>query len=278
MNEEQTTLWNGTAGRAWVETQELLDHVLEPMVHLLVEANLPAAERRVLDVGCGTGATTLAAARQLGGEGQVVGIDISAPMIDVARARATREGSTATFICGDAQSHGFEPASFDRILSRLGVMFFDDPVQAFANLRSAATDGAELRFLAWRGPEDNPFMTTAERAAAALLPNIPARHPDAPGQFAFADRQRTVRILEDSGWLQIDIRPVDMACTFPESQLVRYFTRLGPLGRVLHEADDPTRARIIETVRPAFDSYVHGAAVHFTAACWLAVARAANPR
>jgi len=228
----------------------------------------------VLDVGCGTGSTTLAVARLLGANGRCIGIDISDPMIAVARARAERESAPASFIRANAQNHVFEPASFDMIFSRFGVMFFDDFVRAFANLRRAAKDGAELTFVAWRSPAENPFMTTAERAAAPHLPNIPARRPNAPGQFAFADQRRVYRILEESGWAEIDIRPIDVACTLPEKQLVPYLTRLGPLGLILHEADDRTRTQVTETVRAGFDPFVHGAIVRFTAACWMVGARA----
>ena len=271
---DQTTLWNGVAGSAWVEAQDLLDEVFRPLEDLLVAAVAAGSEGRVLDVGCGTGATTVAAARRLGAKGQSVGIDISEPMLAAARARAEREGASATFIHADAQTHAFAPGSFDTIISRFGVMFFDDPVRAFANLRRAARDEAELRVIVWRGAADNPFMTTAERAAAALLPNIPARDPDAPGQFAFADRGRVHRILEESGWTGIDIQPIDVACHFPEKELVGYFTRFGPLGRILPELDEQTRTRVIETVGPAFDLYVRGADVHFTAACWMVAAGA----
>jgi SAM-dependent methyltransferase len=273
-NEEQATLWNGVAGSAWIEMQPLLDEVLKPFEDLLVQAVAAKAARCVLDVGCGTGATTLAVARRLGVSGQCIGVDISEPMIAVARARAAREGSTAGFISADAQTHPFDPARFNMIISRFGIMFFADSVSAFANLRRAATDDAELCFLAWRGPEENPFMTTAERAAAPLLPNIPPREPDAPGQFAFADSGRVTRILEQGGWAEIDIQPVEAACAFAENELVRYFTQLGPLGRVLHESDEQTRARIVATVRAAFDPYVHGDEVRFNAACWRVCARA----
>lgn len=271
---EQTRLWNGVAGRAWVDAQELLDQTFQPLEALLVEAASARSARSVLDVGCGTGSTTLAAARRLGAGSRCVGIDLSNPMIDAARTRADREGSPATFICGNAQSYPFEPASFDMILSRFGVMFFDDPIEAFAGLRRAACDDAALRFIAWRSAAENPFMTTAERAAAPLLPNLPARRPDAPGQFAFANSQRVHGILEESGWADIEIRPIDVTCTLPESELVRYLTRLGPVGMILHEVDDRTRARVIETVRAAFDPYVHGADVRFNAACWMAGADA----
>jgi hypothetical protein len=166
------------------------------------------------------------------------------------------------------------------IISRFGVMFFDDAIRAFANLRRAARDDAEFRFVAWRSAAENPFMTTAERAAAPLLPNLSARRPDAPGQFAFANSHRIHRILEESGWAGIDIRPIDFPCTLREKELVRYLTRLGPVGLVFQEADDRTRARVIETVRAAFDPYVHGAEVRFTAACWMvgAQARLLQPR
>lgn len=266
---EQVALWNGPAGRAWVETQVLLDQILQPFEDLLIGTALAEPATRVLDVGCGTGSTTLAAARRLGGQGACVGIDISEPMIAAARARADRDRLPASFLCDDAQTHAFEPAGFDRIISRFGVMFFDDPVRAFANLRQAATEGAGLCFIAWRGAEENSFMTTAERAAAPWLPDLPARQPGAPGQFAFAVPHHIRRILEESGWGRIEIRPVDAVCAMPESELVGYLTRLGPVGLALQEKDEPTRARIIEAIRPAFDPYVHGGEVRFTAACWM---------
>jgi SAM-dependent methyltransferase len=273
-NDEQTMFWNGLAGRAWVEEQELLDQMSKPLEDLLVEAVFAGSGRQVLDVGCGTGSTTVAVARRLGAKGRCIGIDISEPMLTAARARAEREGTPASFIRANAQDHAFEPASFDMIISCFGVMFFDDFVQAFANLRRAAKDDAELRFVAWRSPSENPFMTTAERAAAPLLPNLPAHRPDAPGPFAFADQHRVHRILEESGWVGIDIRPIDVVCTLPEKELVRYLTRLDSLGLILHEVDDRTRTQVIATVRAAFEPYVHGAEVRFTAACWMVGARA----
>ncbi|NPT57893.1 class I SAM-dependent methyltransferase [Paraburkholderia elongata] len=271
---EQAALWNGSAGRAWVAAQSVLDEMFKPFENLIVDTMCAGSGQRVLDIGCGTGSTTLAAARRLGAKGHCVGADISAPMIAVAQTRAEREGSTASFICADAQTYAFAPASFDRIMSRFGVMFFDDSVAAFANLRRAASDGAELCCIVWRSAADNPFMTTAERAAAPLLPNLPARRPGAPGQFAFADRRHVSSILEESGWAEIDIRPLDVDCTLAEKELAGYFTRLGPVGLVLQNADERTRAQVIERVRAAFDPYVHGIEVRYTAACWMVSARA----
>jgi SAM-dependent methyltransferase len=271
---DQATLWNGTSGCAWVDAQQLLDQVLKPFEDMLMDVIRAGSSSRLLDVGCGTGSTTLAAARLLGEKGQCTGVDISEPMLALARTRAEREHVTAKFICADAQTYAFDAASFDTIISRFGVMFFDDFIQAFANLRRAATNGARLCFIAWRGAEDNPFMTTAERAAAPFVPNIPPRNPDGPGQMAFADPHKVRRILEQSGWREIDIRPVDVVCSFPEPELIGYFTRFGPLGQILNQADAATRNHVITTVRAAFDPYVHGAEVRFNAGCWATHARA----
>lgn len=272
--QEQNRLWNGPSGQAWVALQEQLDGLFEPFERRLAEEVVAASKRQVLDIGCGTGATTLAVARRLGANGRAVGIDISEPMLATARARAQREGAAATFICANAQTYAFEPASFDMFISRFGVMFFDDPVRAFANLRHAAKSGAEFRAIAWRSPAENPFMTTAEHAAAPLLPNMPPRRPDGPGQFAFADAARVRRILEESGWNGIDLRPLDIECVLPEKALSVYVTRLGPVGMLLQDADEATRARVIEVVRAAFDPYVRGDEARFTAACWMIAARA----
>jgi SAM-dependent methyltransferase len=261
---DQTKLWNGVGGQAWVDAQAVLDRMFEPFEALLD----PGQARRVLDVGCGTGATTLSIARHAE---HCTGIDISAPMLALASARAEAEGLPATFIQADAQTHPFAPASFDLIVSRFGVMFFADPVAAFANLRRA---GRELRVIAWREPAENPFMTTAERAAAPLLPDLPKRDPDGPGQFAFADPDRVRRILSESGWAGIDIAPVDVGCALPAAELVPYLTRFGPLGLVLADQDEVVRERIAETVRAAFEPYVDGGEVRYTAACWLISAAA----
>jgi SAM-dependent methyltransferase len=273
--EDQAALWNGIAGRAWVDGQDLLDRLFAPFERLMVDAITARPACDVLDIGCGTGSTTAAIARALGDEGHCTGIDISAPMIEAARARADWEGVQARFVLADAQIHNFEAERFDRIVSRFGVMFFADPVAAFANLRCAATDDAVLDLIVWRSAADNPFMTVAERAAASLLSDVPVRRTDEPGQFGFADPERVRAILERGGWRDIAFRPLDIACTMPEAELVRYFTRLGPLGRVLDQADALSREEIIATVRAAFEPYVQQDEVRFIAACWRVEGQAA---
>jgi hypothetical protein len=132
----------------------------------------------------------------------------------------------------------------------------------------SAAPGAALHTIVWRSAEDNPFMTAAERAAAPFVPQIPARKADEPGQFGFADRNRVETILEQSGWTDIDIRPLDVECTLPERELDDYIARLGPLARVLQQESAQARQRIVESVRAAFAPYVHGNEIRFKSACW----------
>lgn len=272
-SEEQPAIWSGAGGRGWAASQELLDRVLQPFEDLLLDA-VPAEASRVLDVGCGTGATTVAIARRSGASGACVGVDVAEVMIAAARARAERERVPVEWVVGDAQTYPFEPESFDAVASRFGVMFFRDAVAAFANLRRAARRGAALRCVVWRSAEENSFMTAAERAALPLLPDLPARRPDEPGQFGLADRDRTGRILGESGWSAVDARPIDVPCVMPASALAQYLTTVGPVGRALERADDALRARVLAAVGPAFDPWVQGSELHFTAACWMIGARA----
>lgn len=161
------------------------------------------------------------------------------------------------------------PRQPDRIVSRFGVMFFDDPVRAFGNLRQALRHGGVLHAIARRSPGENPFMTTAERAAASLL-TLPARAEGGPGQFAFADADDVLDILNDSGWDQIDIAPLDVECSIARDDLPTYVSLLGPVGQALRaEGLDPdVRQRVLSTVVDAFAPFVRGDRVVFTAACW----------
>ncbi len=274
VGDEQKALWNGVAGCAWVEEQALLDTMFAPFERLLADMVDVGSTARLLDVGCGTGATTLAIAERLGSGGRCTGVDISGPMIALAKARLGGEADRADFLCADAGTHGFTPGEFDRLISRFGVMFFADPRRAFAHLRRATRPGGDLAMLAWRGGAENDFMTAAERAAVPLLAPRPPSAPDAPGQFAFARRDRVFGILRDAGWRDIAIEPADRTCAFPAKWLEAYFTRLGPVGRALPALDDVTRQRVIDALHIAFERYRIGDEIRFEAGCWLLMARA----
>lgn len=262
---DQEAAWNGAAGRAWVDGQELLDEAFAGFVPLLVDAVDPGAA--VLDVGCGTGATSVALAARAG---RVVGVDVSGPMLDRARERA----GAATFVRADAATYPFAAASFDAVVSRFGVMFFADPPAAFANLRRATRPGGILRCLTWRAPEENPFMAAGARAVARWMgPEADAR-PAATGQFGLADGDLARRIVEDAGWGDVAVRPVDVRCGFDAADLPFYATQLGQVGRALRGRDTATRERIGTAALAAHDPWVIGDRVEFVAACWMLEARA----
>ncbi|HEY8064190.1 MAG TPA: class I SAM-dependent methyltransferase [Methylosinus sp.] len=281
-NEAQSALWNKRGGEIWVEQQPMLDRLFQPFERILAEAVEAAGARSVLDIGCGAGATTLAAAQRLGALGRCVGLDISATMIEAARRRAEAAGLVnIRFRVADAQTCDLEPAHFDAIVSRFGVMFFADPRAAFANLRRAAAPGCRLpaagcrlTLIAWRSPADNPFMLAGERAASAFLPELAAFDPTAPGRFAFADAERVRGILAAAGWAQIETTPLDVACALREQELDVYATRMGKLGQLPPHLDEATRAQIDEAARRAYDPYVEAGEARFSAACWRIEARA----
>ncbi|AGB42652.1 methylase involved in ubiquinone/menaquinone biosynthesis [Mesorhizobium australicum WSM2073] len=274
-NTRQAALWNDASGKAWVEMQPILDEILAPFERLVVDAGYPREGGNVLDIGCGAGATTLAMARRVGNNGRCVGLDISQPLVALATERTqAEEVANASFEVGDAQTYAFESGRFDAVVSRFGIMFFDDPVAALSNIRQAARRGGKLAFVAWRSPAENDFMTTAARAAAPFLPTAPAPDPDAPGQFAFADGAKVKRILEASGWSSIDVRQANLPCKIAEGDLMMYATRLGPLAAALREADQATAEKIITVLPAAFAPFVKDGQARFNAACWLVTALA----
>ena len=274
-NPQQAAHWNDAGGRTWVEMQDVLDRMLAPFEARLTADAFPGPGRRVLDVGCGAGATTLAMARRLGPDGLALGVDISAPLIAAASARAAAEGlDGAAFVAADAQTYRFEPGDFDAVISRFGVMFFEDPEAAFANIRRGVRPGGTLTFVAWRSPMENPFMITGAQAAAPFLPQMPRPEPNAPGQFGFADGERVRRILEASGWRDVEVAPLDLPCTVAEADLMTYVTKLGPAGQALREADAATKAKVADALDSAFRPFVQDGAARFTCACWMVTARA----
>lgn len=275
VNGAQVQAWNGASGRTWVALQPVLDHTLKPFEELIVNSVAAVCDTppRILDIGCGTGATTVSLASRLGAGDGCAGIDVSQPMIEAARARTRDQAIPVEFIVGDAQTFPFEPGAFEVLVSRFGVMFFDDPVAALANLRRATRPGGRLVFVCWRHPADNPFMSTAERATAHLLPDVEAGIDGGPGPFAFADPQRIQSILAAGGWTAVNIRPVDLACTMAEDDLLPYLTQLGPVGRRLRTADPRIRPQVDRALGEAYQEFIIDGEVRYTAACWIVDAR-----
>ena len=205
-NAEQASYWDGDAGRHWVAEAERYDAINRRFGERVVEALGARPGEHVLDVGCGNGAVALDVASKVAPDGEVLGLDLSGPMLEVARTRATERGiENVSFQRGDAQVHPFADASFDAVTSRFGVMFFDDAVAAFANLARATKPGGRLAFACWQDVMLNEWLMVPAAAALEHVPFPDLGEPGAPGPFTFADTERLRSVLGDGGWSAIEI-------------------------------------------------------------------------
>jgi SAM-dependent methyltransferase len=272
-NAAQVEYWNNATGPTWAELQAPLDRQLAPLGRLAMAALAPRPGERILDVGCGAGETTLALAEAVMPGGAVVGADISRPMLEVARRRAAGRNDIS-FLEADAQAQDFGAGSFDGVFSRFGVMFFADPVAAFANLRRALKPAGRLAFVCWRRPDENPIMTLPMQAALAHLPAPEPSDPDAPGPFRFADPEKVRRVLSDAGFKDVATTPHDVKVGAGDLDTVLMLAlRVGPLGRMLRENPDRTE-QVVEAVRGALAAHDGADGVKLGSATWVVTARA----
>lgn len=278
-NESQLQHWNHQAGPVWVRYRERLDRQIAPHGALAMEALAPRPGERILDVGCGCGTTSLELARRVGPEGEVLGLDVSAPMLGEAEERAREEGlAQARFLQADAQTAPLPEAGFDAVYSRFGLMFFEEPVAAFANLRRALRAGGRLAFVCWQAPDRNPWVTAPMKAVAPLLTLPPPPPPGAPGMFAFADPERVGRILSDAGLEAVDVRGETLVTTpggGDVEEAVATFLEVGPVAALLREqeADAALRARVADAVRAVFREAEGPKGPQLGSAVWVVTAR-----
>lgn len=276
MNEDQRAFWNGPGGQSWVAMQERLTAMLAPVTEAIVASATPVLGEHVLDVGCGSGDTTLAFAARVAPGGRARGIDISADLLALARRRAAETRCSASFVEGDAATLPPD-APVDLLVSRFGVMFFDDPAAAFANLRRHTRDGGRLVFACWQAPRANPWATVPMQALAPLLPPAPPADPHAPGPFAFADAERVTALLTAAGWRDVAVQPFTFAMVVGEgpdavTAAVDYLLTIGPAARAVREAGVGPAAR--EMLAAALAPHAVDGSVSLPASVWLLTAAA----
>lgn len=270
--------WNNATGRTWAMLHERLDRQIAPIGRAAMRRAGFGPGDKVLDVGCGCGETSLDIAGQVA-PGGVTGLDASATLLEIAREAARGQGvSNVRFVQGDAQVEALPAGEFDVLFSRFGVMFFEDPRAAFANLRGALKPGARLAFCCWRTPAENEWLSLPMRAASHLLPPLGPPDPLAPGPFAFADRDRISGILSGGGYADVAIEPLDLhiSAGTPDEAVVQAL-RMGPLGAALRqaEASDELKARVEETLRATLAPLAQNGELRLSAAAWIVSAR--NP-
>ena len=272
--------WNGDSGDRWVENQVRLDRMLAPYGDALRKAAQARPGERVLDVGCGAGATTLDLAPLVAPDGRVTGVDISAALIRRAREIAGEQGPPVKFLLADAAAGRFDPIH-DLIVSRFGVMFFDEPVAAFRNLRTALKPDGRLAFVCWRGAGENDWTRLPMTAIRDIVPPPPPADPEAPGPFSFGDPARVERILTEAGFTEVRIVAVDHPVLFgvgdtPDAAVedaVANAVKVGPLERALKTQPDGVRTRALAAVRDAYQTRLTPSGVLIDAAGWMVTAK-----
>ena len=278
-NVPQIDYWNAVAGYTWAQFQEQLDQQISPLGRKAIEVLAPVSGEHVIDIGCGCGQTSVQLAFCVGASGRVLGVDVSRPMLEVARRRLPPiVGMRPEFQEIDAQSGAMQHAAFDAAFSRFGVMFFSDPVYAFANIRASLKPGGRLVFVCWRALEDNPWIGIPLQAVLELLPPLPPQDPLAPGPFVFADATRVRSILIEAGFTAVTIVPFDTRIGGASiMDTVRLSCRLGPVAAALREHPtfhDSAAAAVTRAVSP----YDTSGGILMPAAVWIVSARNGESR
>jgi SAM-dependent methyltransferase len=278
-NAAQQEYWNSVAGPRWVGLAGYVEKRVERINDLLLARSAVAPGEKVLEVGCGTAAATVALAEAVGGTGEVVGIDISEPMLAAARKRISQSGlRNIMLLQADAQVHAFEPNRFDLIASRFGVMFFADPTAAFRNLLGAMRPGGRLCFACWAALEENRhWLIPYEVALRHLGPPAP-KPPHAPGPMAFAEPEYVRSVLEGAGYEGIEIRreTPEIIGASPQEE-AEHALIMGPSGRLIEEKKPQERVRelIKQEITEAFAAYAKGRDMVLPSTIFLVTARRA---
>ena len=279
-NAAQLESWNGESGTRWVARADERDAVLAPVADVLMAAAEPTPGMRVVDIGCGCGATTLAAAARVGRAGSVLGVDLSGPMLELARRRAeSAEVGNATFLQGDAQIQTFEPGSIDLAISRFGTMFFADPVAAFTNIAAAVRPGGRVCLATWQPLTANEWLVVP---GAALLrhTDLPATSPEGPGMFAQSDPDIVIETLGAAGLVDVSVEAAEVTFTLGPTigAAVDYLADSGP-GRLLLETipEGPAREAALADVRATLADQDHDGRVRLGGGIWLITAARPAP-
>jgi SAM-dependent methyltransferase len=272
----QAEYWNEDGGHAWVEAQAQLDAQLAGVGRLAVDAAAVQPGEAVLDVGCGCGTTTAELGELVGPSGHVVGVDLSAPML--ARAREMVTASHVEFVLGDAATVSLPPGAFDLLYSRLGVMFFDDSVAAFAHLRTALDRGGRASMAVWQALAENNWVTVAAAAVAGFVELPPLGVSDEPGPFRFGDPDRLRSTLEAAGYTSVDLAghriDVKVGGGLPLEEAAWFTIDHGPLRRVLGSAASSVRSEAVARIEAALAPYLTPRGVELSSAVWVVTARA----
>ncbi len=260
VNADQAEFWSSTTGAQWVELQDRIDTLLAGVLDRLLAMADVKSGQSVLDIGCGTGASVLALCERVGPDGVVEGLDIAEQMLERARQRAQDAGhQNARFTLSDAQVHPFEPQVYDQVVSRFGVMFFEDTVAAFSNIARSVKPGGRMTFACWGAMADNPWFEVPRTAAIAVLGAVPPADPYAPGPMAFHDRDHVLGLFRQAGMTEVRAEAVEVPL-YPHGDVMaaaETASSIGPASRIIREkGGTPADAQAIANrVAVEFEKY-----------------------
>jgi len=272
-NAKQKDFWSGKGGDYWVEKQSEMDIMLNPLGEKALTKLDLKSNSEVLDIGCGCGATTLEIAKQVS-EGTVTGLDISVPMLDKAESEAGIQGiANVDFRVVDVQVDQLASEKYDYVYSRFGVMFFDDPYEAFKNIFSSIKEGGELSFVCWQDPSLNPWQSLSVQVIRGYL-DMPSPPPRSPGPFAFHEKDYVKEILEKSGFSNIsfDDNQEDITMFSGKSlqEASEDYLAINPVvTEMLKDSPDDLKAEIVESLKEAFSEFHKGDGLVFPSATWV---------
>ena len=272
-NAKQKDFWSGKGGDYWVEKQSEMDIMLNPLGEKALTKLDLKSNSEVLDIGCGCGATTLEIAKQVS-EGTVTGLDISVPMLDKAESEASIQGiANVDFKVVDVQVDQLASEKYDYVYSRFGVMFFDDPYEAFKNIFSSIKEGGELSFVCWQDPSLNPWQSLSVQVIRGYL-DMPSPPPRSPGPFAFHEKDYVKEILEKSGFSNIsfDDNQEDITMFSGKSlqEASEDYLAINPVvTEMLKDSPDDLKAEIVESLKEAFSEFHKGDGLVFPSATWV---------
>ena len=275
-NPRGAEFWNSTMGHSWVSQQAAISDVFTSVTSVSLDAAAAKPGEHVIDIGCGTGDTLLAFAKVVGPSGSVLGVDVSVPMLGFAKHRAAEAGlGNVTCALADATSYAFEPRWADLVYSRFGVMFFDDPIKAFTNIRSGMKAGGRLVFVCFRSMPESPWFRVPIEAARPHVPPQPTVDPMAPGMFSLAREERLRGILTEAGFREMALKATDVPIHGKDiTQSMAFITQAGPLPALLENASDEQRTRATEAVRNALAANIGADGCGLHVGLWLVSALA----
>ena len=272
INQEQKKFWNEKKGEIWVSLESKIDKMLGPLGDQAIKILKPKVGEKILDIGCGTGSTSQTLSKLVGESGIITGIDISKPILNFAqKQKENKKIKNINFIQADAQNHQFSDLNFDAVFSRFGIMFFEDPISAFKNIKKSLSCNGRLTFVCWSKREDNDWINLSSNVASQFLELPPKANPKEPGPFAFEDYFYIEEILIKSGWKNIKIKEYKQNIVIGKTldYAADFLSRMGPMSVPFENANEQTKEKVISALKECYSQYFTAKGVEFHFSSWI---------